>query len=197
MPFHDRRWHLPSDDANASLQAENFDAEVEELQPNKKKGKPPPRLVHAEESASRHRTHVKRLEQVLFAPSAPWWCVPGVVRAAQRLPVQQLIESMAADFVMQLKCLVNHVQLMNPQNSVKPETFMSDHLCLEIAKPPWMLQILRLLDNEAIDAEDLSEVQSSVADYLERNQEDFDFFSCPDDSYVDVLEQLDNLEVCS
>ncbi len=32
-------------------------------------------------------------------------------------------------------------------------------------------------------------------DYLERNQEDFDFFSCPDDSYEYVLEQLDNLEV--
>ena len=47
------------------MQAENFDAEVEELQPGKKKGKPPPRLVHAEESASRHRIHVKRLEQVL------------------------------------------------------------------------------------------------------------------------------------
>ena len=60
----------------------------------------------------------------------------------------------------------------------------------------WLaLQILRLLDNEAIEAEDLSEVQSSVTDYLDRNQEDFDFFSCPDDSYEDVLEQLDNLEV--
>lgn len=58
-------------------------------------------------------------------------------------------------------------------------------------------QILRLLDNEAIEAEDLNEVQSSVNDYLDRNQEDFDFFSCPDDSYEDVLEQLDNLEVCS
>ena len=54
---------------NADLQAENFDAEVEELQPGKKKGKPPPRLVHAEESASRHRIHVKRLEQVSVHPS--------------------------------------------------------------------------------------------------------------------------------
>ena len=50
------------------MQAENFDAEVEELQPGKKKGKPPPRLVHAEESATRHRSHVKRLEQVLAPP---------------------------------------------------------------------------------------------------------------------------------
>ena len=36
-----------------------------------------------------------------------------------------------------------------------------------------------------------------MTDYLDRNQEDFDFFSCPDDSYEDVLEQLDNLEVSS
>ena len=59
------------------------------------------------------------------------------------------------------------------------------------------LQILRLLDNEAIEAEELGEVQSAVADYLDRNQEDFDFFACPDDAYEEVLEQLDNLEVCS
>ena len=65
-----------------------------------------------------------------------------------------------------------------------------------IAHIKFFLQILRLLDNEAIEAEELSEVQSSVTDYLDRNQEDFDFFSCPDDSYEDVLEQLDNLEVC-
>lgn len=50
-----------------SLQAENFDAEVESLQTNKKRGKPPPRLAHAEEAAIRHRAHINRLEQVQSA----------------------------------------------------------------------------------------------------------------------------------
>jgi len=58
-----------------------------------------------------------------------------------------------------------------------------------------VLQILRLLDNEAIEAEDLEDTKTNVADYIESNQEEFDFYACPDDSYADVLEQLDNLEV--
>lgn len=51
------------EDIMCSMQAENFDAEAEALQPGKKKGKPPARLVHAEESANRHRAHIQRLEQ--------------------------------------------------------------------------------------------------------------------------------------
>ena len=47
----------------SDCQVETFDAEIESLQP-KKKGKPPPRLVHMEESTNRHKAHITRLEQV-------------------------------------------------------------------------------------------------------------------------------------
>ena len=57
------------------------------------------------------------------------------------------------------------------------------------------MQILRLLDNETIEAEDISEAKEMVDDYMSRNQEDFDDFSAPDDLYADLLDQLDNLEV--
>ena len=59
------------------------------------------------------------------------------------------------------------------------------------------MQILRLLDNETIEAEDISEAKEMVDDYMSRNQEDFDDFSAPDDLYADLLDQLDNLEVSS
>ena len=117
------------------------------MQPNKKKGKPPTRLVHAEESASRHRAHVQRLEQVWESPSR---CLQKCSRLEFALP--------------------------------------SIYAAL-------LMQILRLLDNETIEAEDISEAKEMVDDYMSRNQEDFDDFSAPDDLYADLLDQLDNLEV--
>ena len=57
------------------------------------------------------------------------------------------------------------------------------------------VQLLRLLDNEAIEAEDLAEAKDMVDDYMIRNQEDFDDFGNPDDLYADLIDQLDNLEV--
>lgn len=49
------------------MQLESFDAELEGLQTGggKKRGKPPPRLTHLEESISRHKTHVARLEAIM------------------------------------------------------------------------------------------------------------------------------------
>ena len=49
------------------LQLEGFDAELETLQTGggKKRGKPPPRLTHMEESISRHKAHVVRLEAIM------------------------------------------------------------------------------------------------------------------------------------
>lgn len=57
------------------------------------------------------------------------------------------------------------------------------------------MQILRLLDNEAIEPEDVSDSKDLIEDYLQRNQEDPDDFTNPDDLYSDLIDQLDNLEV--
>lgn len=57
------------------------------------------------------------------------------------------------------------------------------------------MQILRLLDNEAIEPEAVVGSKEMVEDYLQRNEDDFDDFADPDDLYADLLEELDNLEV--
>ena len=57
------------------------------------------------------------------------------------------------------------------------------------------LQILRLLENEAIDPEAVAVAKELVDDYIERNQDDFESFEDPDDLYADLLDKLDNLEV--
>lgn len=54
-------------------------------------------------------------------------------------------------------------------------------------------QILRLLDNDAMAAEDVEGVKDLVDDYLERNQEDFEEFDTPDDIYADLVDQLDGM----
>lgn len=98
-----------------STQVDEFDYEMDGIQSNmKKKEKTPPRLTHLEESVSRHKEHVRRLEQML-----------------------------------------------------------------------------RLLDNETITPENVGDVKDMVEDYLERNQDDFDEFSDPDELYDELLEQLD------
>ncbi|GAB4817698.1 hypothetical protein N2152v2_004744 [Parachlorella kessleri] len=54
-------------------------------------------------------------------------------------------------------------------------------------------QMLRLLDNDAISAEDVEGVKDLVEDYIDRNQEDFEDFTNPDDLYELLLPQLDNM----
>ena len=41
----------------------------------------------------------------------------------------------------------------------------------------------------------MSNAKEMVDDYMERNQEDFDDFSTPDDVYEEILHHLDSLEV--
>ena len=41
----------------------------------------------------------------------------------------------------------------------------------------------------------MSNAKEMVDDYMERNQEDFDEFSTPDDVYEEILQDLDSLEV--
>ena len=50
-----------------NTQIEEFEAEVEDIgsSSGKKKGKPPPRITHLEESIVRHKQHITRLEQML------------------------------------------------------------------------------------------------------------------------------------
>ena len=43
--------------------------------------------------------------------------------------------------------------------------------------------------------DDMSNSKEMVDDYMERNQEDFDEFSAPDDVYEEILHHLDSLEV--
>ena len=43
--------------------------------------------------------------------------------------------------------------------------------------------------------DDMSNAKEMVDDYMERNQEDFDEFSTPDDVYEEILQDLDSLEV--
>lgn len=52
-------------------------------------------------------------------------------------------------------------------------------------------QIMRALDNEAIELEDVQEIRELVEDYMERNQEDFDQFASTDDIYEPLLDKLD------
>jgi CCR4-NOT transcription complex subunit 3 len=47
------------------LKVDEFESEVEGLASTKRGKKPPPRLAHFEESISRHKQHVLRLEQML------------------------------------------------------------------------------------------------------------------------------------
>mmetsp|Transcript_32597 Transcript_32597/g.92416 ORF Transcript_32597/g.92416 Transcript_32597/m.92416 type:complete len:687 (-) Transcript_32597:89-2149(-) len=109
-----RDW-LNSTVETLQTQIDEYEFEIETLTSNMKKNKPPPRLAHFEESISRHKEHIRRLEQML-----------------------------------------------------------------------------RLLDNETITPDDVANVKDMVDDYLERGQEDFDEFACPDDLYDELLEQLDS-----
>ena len=48
---------------------------------------------------------------------------------------------------------------------------------------------------QALAVDDMSNAKEMVDDYMERNQEDFDEFSTPDDVYEEILQDLDSLEV--
>ncbi|KAI3433476.1 hypothetical protein D9Q98_003288 [Chlorella vulgaris] len=54
-------------------------------------------------------------------------------------------------------------------------------------------QLLRLLDNDAVQAEDVEGVKDLVDDYLDRNQDDFEEFAAPDDLYEELLDQLEGM----
>ena len=54
-------------------------------------------------------------------------------------------------------------------------------------------QMLRLLDNEEISAEDVEGVKDLVDDYIERNQESPEEFLEPDDIYSDILDAIAGL----
>ena len=51
--------------------------------------------------------------------------------------------------------------------------------------------VLRLVDNEALQPEDVSDLKELVEDYIDRNQDDFDEFADPEDMYADL--ELDDL----
>ena len=53
----------------------------------------------------------------------------------------------------------------------------------------------RSISLQALAVDDMSNAKEMVDDYMERNQEDFDEFSTPDDVYEEILQDLDSLEV--
>ena len=53
-------------------------------------------------------------------------------------------------------------------------------------------QMLRLLDNDVIRAEDVEDIQELVDDYLERCEESPDEFNNPDDIYIEMLDILES-----
>lgn len=59
------RIHGPHPTPASSVQIEEFEAEAEAAATAKKGKKPAPRVVHMEESITRHRQHIMRLEQLL------------------------------------------------------------------------------------------------------------------------------------
>mmetsp|Transcript_14010 Transcript_14010/g.42303 ORF Transcript_14010/g.42303 Transcript_14010/m.42303 type:complete len:755 (+) Transcript_14010:91-2355(+) len=54
-------------------------------------------------------------------------------------------------------------------------------------------QMLRLLDNEGLSVEEVTETRDMVDDYMERNQESFDEFGNPDDTYEELLDRLEGV----
>ncbi|MQM04678.1 hypothetical protein Taro_037480 [Colocasia esculenta] len=55
--------------------------------------------------------------------------------------------------------------------------------------------ILRLLDNDELSPEQVNDVKEFLEDYVERNQEDFDEFSNPDELYTAIpLDKVESLE---
>eukprot|EP00898_Chlorokybus_atmophyticus_P007517 jgi/Chlat1/7767/Chrsp66S07233 len=57
-------------------------------------------------------------------------------------------------------------------------------------------QVLRLLDNEELNPEDVQEVRDMVDDYVERNQEDFDEFDNVDEMYNSLpMDKLDTVDI--
>ncbi|KAL0027322.1 hypothetical protein WJX79_000170 [Trebouxia sp. C0005] len=56
-------------------------------------------------------------------------------------------------------------------------------------------QIIRLLDNDALQPDELARVvNDEIPEYIDNNQEDFDAYENPDDMYAELLEQLDAVE---
>ncbi|BDA45543.1 General negative regulator of transcription subunit 3 [Coccomyxa sp. Obi] len=55
-------------------------------------------------------------------------------------------------------------------------------------------QMLRLLDNEALEVDDMTDIREMVDDYIERNQESVEEFENPDEIYAEIVDQLDSLE---
>ena len=80
------------------MQLEGFDAELESLQTGggKKRGKPPPRLTHLEESISRHKTHVARLEAIMRLIDNGEPGHAGPARVVQAMPLRSYTAAGAA-----------------------------------------------------------------------------------------------------
>lgn len=77
-------------------------------------------------------------------------------------------------------------------------THLDDSIVRHKAHIVKLEQILRLLDNDGVSPDQVTDVKDLVEDYVERNQEDFDDFSEVDEIYSSIplekIEALENME---
>eukprot|EP00976_Prorocentrum_cordatum_P113095 1195645-Prorocentrum_minimum.AAC.6 len=232
-----------------NTQVDMFEAEMEGLVVKKGKARPP-RLTHLEESVSRHKEHVLRLEQVpssqtdesfrgamgasLFNVNAlvcigPCWlrdsfrptvmCEPMREFKGEvcfRIFVDTSIYGPSQGFVGLDASQANWMSSADGRMVSLPSCLSRANGCVnsfvvlfllarDMRMYGWGLQILRLVDNDVIQPEEVGDMkvcwagakgrasvpaseythfeQDFVDDYLERNQDDFDEFADIEELY--------------
>eukprot|EP00227_Mantoniella_beaufortii_P021706 CAMPEP_0197603914 /NCGR_PEP_ID=MMETSP1326-20131121/40156_1 /TAXON_ID=1155430 /ORGANISM="Genus nov. species nov., Strain RCC2288" /LENGTH=278 /DNA_ID=CAMNT_0043171495 /DNA_START=60 /DNA_END=893 /DNA_ORIENTATION=+ len=89
--------------------------------------------------------------------------------------------------------------LLNEKKKGKNRPPQLGHLEESISRHQQHIQrlelVLRLVDNEALNPEDVNDLKDLVDDYLERNQEDFDEFGEVEEMYAEL--NLDELDIAA
>uniref|UniRef100_A0A1D1XR52 CCR4-NOT transcription complex subunit 3 n=1 Tax=Anthurium amnicola TaxID=1678845 RepID=A0A1D1XR52_9ARAE len=101
------------------------------------------------------------------------------------------LESQIDNFEAEIEGLSVKKGKTKPNRLTHLETSITRHKT-HIMKLEW---ILRLLDNDELSTEQVNDVKEFLEDYVERNQEDFDDFSDPDELYSALpLDKVESLE---
>ncbi|XP_078435694.1 transcription regulator NOT2/NOT3/NOT5 family protein isoform X2 [Wolffia australiana] len=107
------------------------------------------------------------------------------------------LESQIDNFEAEMEGLSVKKGKTKPSRLTHLETSITRHK-MHIMKLEW---ILRLLDNDELSPEQVNDVKEFLEDYVERNQDDFDEFSDPDELYsalqLEKVESLDDFAITS
>ncbi|CAA7388162.1 unnamed protein product [Spirodela intermedia] len=107
------------------------------------------------------------------------------------------LESQIDNFEAEIEGLSVKKGKSKPNRLTHLETSITRHKT-HIMKLEW---ILRLLDNDELSPEQVNDVKEFLEDYVERNQEDFEEFSNPDELYsalqLEKVESLDDFAIAS